>query len=80
MVSFDRRNMSNDLENLFPNLDQNNHRITSEETPPLQLRRVGGQRLEDIEHDDLNSLADDSDDGYGHPLVFLRRARTGTEY
>ena len=35
--------------------------------------KLGG--LEDIEHDDLGSLADDSDDSYGRPLVFLRRAR-----
>jgi len=32
-------------------------------------------RLEDIEHDSLDSLADDSDDSYGQPLVFLRRAQ-----
>ncbi|MCY4030370.1 MAG: hypothetical protein OXH75_29165 [Acidobacteria bacterium] len=32
-------------------------------------------RLEDIEHDSLDSLADDADDSYGQPLVFLRRAQ-----
>ena len=146
--------MSNDLANRFPNnLDEKNHRITSDEIPRYNcvawaakdssrwwdrlygywpagvvrdgsveayvevFRRLGfelcddsepepgfekvalfgkaGQfkhvarllesgkwtsklgTLEDIEHDDLDSLAHDSEDGYGHPLVFLRRARTG---
>ena len=31
--------------------------------------------LEDIEHDDLDSLTEDLDDSYGQPLVFLRRAK-----
>ena len=31
--------------------------------------------LEDIEHDDLDSLTEDLDNSYGQPLVFLRRAK-----
>ncbi len=31
--------------------------------------------LEDIEHDDLDSLTKDLDNSYGQPLVFLRRAK-----
>lgn len=31
--------------------------------------------LEDIEHDDLDSLTEDLDNSYGQPLVFLRRTK-----